>query len=422
MGSVKHELEIAEERAKLQKFVDDKKDAEKRLDDQEEKVGKGNKRKDELEKAYKKVVAALAKWNKNKVKWEADEKRLEPAVAMKKLRMEKELAELKACTKGAGRAGKGFATHSLELMHLIKLRERQPKEDKMKWGYLVDFWKYNFEQYQWPHLDNWDYTKTPHMTNFAPLKGQSWLNWPNNGSVRSWFNKMWGYKFDGRYYTLAVHGTIKATMKGAYRFNVISDDGSFLWLGRQAKTPKTALIKNGGLHGMRNKAFTIHLEAGQPMDWTVGFYGNGGGNGLQIQIRDPRNRWVKPMYLAEVDTISEMKVHLPPVWEENPCKPGEKMYWNFNRWHGNNRRTRDYGKCKEMCENDINCEGYLVPHNHGDCHTFVLHDHNRAQFHCAPHAIRHFGWWGEIKASSNQPIFNCTGRGINRGVYFNAKV
>jgi hypothetical protein len=174
-------------------------------------------------------------------------------------------------------------------MKLIRARERQPKA-QIKNGLAVEVWKYHAEQYKAQDLDNWDFTKEPHMSGFASdLVKKNTLDIPSNDSIRKWLTKNFKYSvMDGAYFLMKLQGTLIAPMDGIYEFSLTSDDGSFLYLGKKALGPNKAFVQNGGLHGMKKKTNTIRLYKGQPLDYTVTFYGNGGGNGLQFKILDPK--------------------------------------------------------------------------------------------------------------------------------------
>merc|ERR1712054_145106 len=73
---------------------------------------------------------------------------------------------------------------------------------------------------------------------------------------------------------------------GHYRFSLISDDGSKLFINNRYT------INNDGLHGWRNREATRHLRAGWFMV-KVTYFEHGGHAGIMLRYRGPdtANRW-----------------------------------------------------------------------------------------------------------------------------------
>ncbi|WP_158545261.1 DUF7133 domain-containing protein [Bremerella cremea] len=74
--------------------------------------------------------------------------------------------------------------------------------------------------------------------------------------------------------------TVVAPVAGSYKFSIISDDGSRLYLNG------AELINNDGLHGMVEKSGSASLTAG-PHELVVTYFDNGGGDGLRVMWEGP---------------------------------------------------------------------------------------------------------------------------------------
>ncbi|MFW5882713.1 MAG: PA14 domain-containing protein [Planctomycetota bacterium] len=68
---------------------------------------------------------------------------------------------------------------------------------------------------------------------------------------------------------------------GTYRFTIISDDGSKLYIG------DTEVADNSGYHGMEEASGTIELEAGVLYPLRLDYYQGGGGAGLVARVSGP---------------------------------------------------------------------------------------------------------------------------------------
>jgi hypothetical protein len=82
-------------------------------------------------------------------------------------------------------------------------------------------------------------------------------------------------------YTVVWNGLFRSNYTGTYTFRLISDDGSHLWLGENAKsgyTQDNALIKNGGLHGDVTVTATYTMAAGAYYPIRILFGENYGGD------------------------------------------------------------------------------------------------------------------------------------------------
>ncbi len=91
--------------------------------------------------------------------------------------------------------------------------------------------------------------------------------------------------------TVVCAGTFRPFTSGLYTFRLISDDGSYLWVGPNAahdsRTTANALINNGGGHGMQSVAAALTLTAGASYPLYL-LYGNSGGNAnVQFLVTPP---------------------------------------------------------------------------------------------------------------------------------------
>ncbi|MBA2115557.1 DUF7133 domain-containing protein [Bremerella alba] len=93
------------------------------------------------------------------------------------------------------------------------------------------------------------------------------------------FNK---YVSKGRKDSFATKQTasIIAPVAGDYKFYIVSDDGSRLYINGKM------LINNDGLHGMSEKSGKVTLTAG-PHEIVVTYFDNGGGDGLRVMWEAP---------------------------------------------------------------------------------------------------------------------------------------
>jgi len=82
-------------------------------------------------------------------------------------------------------------------------------------------------------------------------------------------------------YTVVWNGLFRSNYTGTYTFRLISDDGSHLWLGENAKsgyTQANALIDNGGLQGDTTVTATYTMAAGAYYPIRILFGENYGGD------------------------------------------------------------------------------------------------------------------------------------------------
>jgi hypothetical protein len=82
-------------------------------------------------------------------------------------------------------------------------------------------------------------------------------------------------------------GFLYIKRSGTYRFSLISDDGSKLWIGN------AFVVNNDGLHGMRNREGSRHLN-GRPWRMRIEMFERGGEAGIAFRYRgrDTGNRMI----------------------------------------------------------------------------------------------------------------------------------
>jgi len=105
------------------------------------------------------------------------------------------------------------------------------------------------------------------------------VNYKNTGGKWPGFKR-------GDHFAVRWTGRFRIFKTGHYRFGIISDDGSKLWMDNRYT------INNDGLHGWRNREATKYLRSG----WHVvrlEMFERGGHAGMQFRYRgyDTANRW-----------------------------------------------------------------------------------------------------------------------------------
>ena len=94
-------------------------------------------------------------------------------------------------------------------------------------------------------------------------------------------------------YSVEWTGTFTPKGTGTWYLYTASDDGSFLWIGKDAinnYTTNNAVVKNGGMHGVRWAWKGIHLEKGKPYPIRIQYGENWGGQTMHMHVHGPNER------------------------------------------------------------------------------------------------------------------------------------
>ena len=109
-------------------------------------------------------------------------------------------------------------------------------------------------------------------------------------------------------------GIINVPESGAYVFETLSDDGSYVYIDDQL------VVDNGGTHSARSASNTVHLQAG-PHDIDIKYFQNGGGITMEVfwqPPRGPKEFLPAPVLFppGTVDLASLPPITLPPVAQQ----------------------------------------------------------------------------------------------------------
>lgn len=109
-------------------------------------------------------------------------------------------------------------------------------------------------------------------------------------------------------------GIINAPESGAYVFETLSDDGSYVYIDDQL------VVYNGGVHSSRRASNSVNLEAG-PHDIDIKYFQDGGGVTMEVFWQPPRGpmEFLPTQVLfppGTVDLASLPPITLPPVDEQ----------------------------------------------------------------------------------------------------------
>ncbi|MBL8817791.1 MAG: c-type cytochrome [Planctomyces sp.] len=106
-------------------------------------------------------------------------------------------------------------------------------------------------------------------------------------------------------FALRFRGSLRIDKPGTYTFYLASDDGSRMYLDGQL------LINHDGLHGMDEKSGRIDLTEGLH-EFTVTYFDNGGGDGLQVNWSGPgfgrRAIPATALVLASPETLQDVAI------------------------------------------------------------------------------------------------------------------
>ncbi len=115
-------------------------------------------------------------------------------------------------------------------------------------------------------------------------------------------------------------GIINAPESGAYVFETLSDDGSYVYIDDQL------VVDNGGVHSSRRASNSVNLQAG-PHDIDIKYFQDGGGVTMEVLWQPPRGpmEFLPAQVLfppGTVDLASLPPITLPPVAEQATPTPG----------------------------------------------------------------------------------------------------
>jgi len=151
---------------------------------------------------------------------------------------------------------------------------------------------------------------------------------------------------------------------------------------------------------MITKAQTVELKRGQPLDYTVVFYGNGGQNGIDFRIIGPGNKIIPLQFVSEKDSID-----VPDnTWVQDFCD-GDKNFWNFSGWHVYWHRDGIAPKdCEKMCKDQAKCETFLTNPHGSRCHLGRFNGASRTSVACR--SLSHCQWFGKVKRTAYKSTYD----------------
>ena len=134
-------------------------------------------------------------------------------------------------------------------------------------------------------------------------------------------------------YSVEWYGTFTPPTSGKWKFSTNSGNASYIWIGKYAMSnmsTKNAIVKNGGLHEMRNaESGQITLQSGIPYPIRIQFGENSGGNNIQIAIhRQVEKRTFVEPFVENFFVRNPRK--FAPAWKPTPTKsaPMKTTAWN----------------------------------------------------------------------------------------------
>ena len=121
-------------------------------------------------------------------------------------------------------------------------------------------------------------------------------------------------------YSVEWYGTFTPPTSGKWKFSTNSGNASYIWIGKYAMSnmsTKNAIVKNGGLHEMRNaESGQITLQSGIQYPIRIQFGENSGGNNIQIAIY----RQVEKRIFVEPVVENFFGRRFAPAWKPAPTK------------------------------------------------------------------------------------------------------
>ena len=152
-------------------------------------------------------------------------------------------------------------------------------------------------------------------------------------------------------------GRLRIRKKGQYRFGIISDDGSKLWVDNRYT------INNDGLHGWRNKEAAKHLRAGWHLV-RLEMFERGGAAGMLFRYRGPdtANRW------ATVRASGRRQVATRPTYRAGLFRENVYYFGQGGRCQNLNSRKANMARWRHVRGRQTNCratsniqhEAYMV--------------------------------------------------------------
>ena len=136
-------------------------------------------------------------------------------------------------------------------------------------------------------------------------------------------------------YSVEWYGTFTPKTTGPWHFLTVSDDASYIWIGKYAisnMSAKNAIVRNSHLHGMRAAAGQINLQAGISYPIRIQFGENWIHHNFLIHVHglDPKTRrWVYYNNFADMVTpevnVKDTKLYYALV-EETPALSASGLY------------------------------------------------------------------------------------------------
>ena len=407
LASVEHEVKITELRGKIGTAQEQDDDAEERITGQKEKLAKYKKEKedleDDIEEAEKEVKEKKEELEEVEDKI-TDAKKCQTTQQALLKKLNKELAVIEQ--EGPAEKQK-LESVGTDVMRLIARREKQPKVDLVD-GLAVDFFHMKKHNLDGATLDKFNFEKEEPNHSALLKMPKTHFALTSNAQITKWSWESFQIdptKFDGTNALLKLRGTLIAPVDGEFTFSLNSDDGSFLYLGKRALETSKAFIKNGGLHGMVTKTNKVTLKKDQPLQYTVTWYGNNGGNGIIFKILDPKGKEV-PLQIAGKPGTMELT---DTTWNQDYCD-GKKNFWNYSKWNVYKHMDKSNDKaCEKACLEDANCETFLINPRDMRCHiaNFKFKDpKQKAVASVACKGMPGTQYYGKIKLSAQKVAYD----------------
>lgn len=253
-----------------------------------------------IEKFNSELVSKKRKLGTGKNTWDDLKDKVERLT--KKLKdLRKELEDARKggskCSDEKKQAETELADQEKKLAELIASRERQPL-GKLKKGLEIQYWdasnrrkpgetralqawydKFNFENPQNP----------PDKVFMAPF-----LRMPEEADFKTFWGKkeLLGTSFRPKQFLFKATGVFHAPKDDKYTFEVVSDDGSYLYFGEHAHENDKAVLNNGGFHGMVTKRFTFPMKKDQEQRYVLTFWQHEGPCGVRFRMYDSKKRQI----------------------------------------------------------------------------------------------------------------------------------